>query len=115
MAGDSMPGPYVFIPNFADHARLPENGILSRTVQNDDRSKIIQFCFAPGQELSVRTAPFPATIYIVQGEAELQLGPDRMPVQAGAFAYMPAQLEHAIRAKTEVVMLLTLLKNPSPA
>ena len=108
-----MPDPYIFIPNFADHAALPENGILSRTVQNDDRSKVIQFCFAPGQELSAHTAPFPATIYIVQGEGELQLGADRMPVRAGAFAYMPAKLEHAIHAKTEVVMLLTLLKEPA--
>jgi quercetin dioxygenase-like cupin family protein len=110
MKNSSMTEPYIYIANFAGHAPLPENGILSRTVQNDGRSKVIQFCFAPGQELSAHTAPFPATIYIVQGEGELQLGADRMAVQTGSFAYMPARLEHALRAHTEVVMLLTLLK-----
>jgi quercetin dioxygenase-like cupin family protein len=53
---------YVFHPDLKDHAALPENGILSRTLQNDERTKVIQFCFAPGQELSAHTAPMPAML-----------------------------------------------------
>ena len=106
---------YIFVDDFAAHSPLPENGILSRTVQNDERTKIIQFCFAPGQELSAHTAPFPAVIQILQGEARLRLGDDWKDARPGAFAYMPPLLEHAIQAKTEVVMLLMLLKNPPSA
>ncbi|QOY91500.1 cupin domain-containing protein [Paludibaculum fermentans] len=103
---------YIFVNDLKDHSPLPENGILSRTLQNDTRTKVIQFTFAPGQELSAHTAPMPATIYIVSGEATLRLGEDTMEAAEGAFAYMTPLLEHGIQAKSEVVMLLTMIKNP---
>lgn len=103
---------YAFIEDLSEHSPLPENGILSRAIQNDDRSKVIQFCFAPGQELSAHTAPMPALLYFVKGEGTLRLGEDVKEVRAGSFAYMTPLLEHGIQARTEVVMLLVMLKNP---
>lgn len=107
-----MQEPYLFHANLAEHAPMPENGILSRTIQNDDRSKVIQFVFAPGQELSAHTAPMPAMLYFVSGEARLKLGPDTRDAAAGTFVYMTPKLEHGIQAVTETVMLLVMLKNP---
>jgi quercetin dioxygenase-like cupin family protein len=104
-----MSDTHIFIENFSEHATLPENGILSRTIQTDARSKTIQFCFAPGQELSSHTAACPAMLYFAQGEAELQLGAETVQARAGSFAYMPPRLEHSIKAQTEVVMLLILV------
>jgi quercetin dioxygenase-like cupin family protein len=104
---------YTFIQDLREHTPLPENGILSRTIQNDDRSKTIQFCFAPGQELSAHTAPMPALLYFVKGEGTVRLGEDVKEIQEGSFAYMTPLLEHGIQARTEVVMLLVMLKNPA--
>ncbi len=108
-----MNEPYFFHENVTEHAPLPPDGILSRTLHVGDRARIIQFCFAPGQELSAHTAPVPALLFFVQGEAELQLGHDVRNVREGALAWMPPRLEHAIRAKTEVVMLLVMFREPS--
>jgi quercetin dioxygenase-like cupin family protein len=102
---------YTFLEDLRAHAPLPENGILSRTIQSDERSKTIQFCFAPGQELSAHTAPYPTIIYIAQGEADLLLGGDAKEGREGTLVHMPAKLEHGIKAKTEVVMLLVMLKS----
>jgi quercetin dioxygenase-like cupin family protein len=101
---------YVFLPDFREHPPLPERGILSRTIHQDERTKVLQFCFAPGTELSAHTAPFPAMLTFLAGDADLRLGEDWMEVREGAFAFMPALLEHAIKAKTDVVMQLVLLK-----
>lgn len=101
---------YTFLPDVDPHATVPASGILSRTIHNDEQLKVIQFTFAPGAELSAHTAPFPATISIVRGECELRLGPDTQGAQAGAFAYMPPRLEHAIHARTELVLLLSMWK-----
>ncbi len=106
---------YVFVPNVAEQARVPENGILSQTLQNDDRTKVVLFGFAPGQELSAHTAPYPAILTFLKGEATLKLGTDEREAVAGSFAYMTPYLEHGIKAKTEVVMLLTMIKNPPAA
>jgi quercetin dioxygenase-like cupin family protein len=100
----------LFFDDFRDHAPLPENGILSRTLQSDEVSKTIQFCFAPGQELSAHTAPFPALLYFAKGEADLNLGGEFHEAHEGTLVHMPPKLEHGIKAKTEVVMLLVMIK-----
>ncbi|MCS7044060.1 MAG: cupin domain-containing protein [Bryobacteraceae bacterium] len=105
-----MSEPYLYLEDLRQHAPLPPNGILSRTLAIDERVKIIQFCFAPGQELSAHTAPVPALLYFAKGEADLQLGTDAKSASEGTLVYMPPRLEHAVRAKTEVVMLLVMFR-----
>ncbi len=77
---------YTFIANLASEVQVPANGILSRTLYNDERLKVVLFGFSEGQELSAHTAPMPAVIQILEGEAELTLGQDKMPAAAGAFS-----------------------------
>ncbi|MCU1238872.1 MAG: hypothetical protein JWP63_6839 [Candidatus Solibacter sp.] len=101
---------YTFVPDLVDKARVPENGILSQTLHSDEKSKVILFGFAPGQELSAHTAPFPATLTFLKGESTLKLGADEQEAIAGTFVFMPPNLQHGIKAKTGVVMLLTMIK-----
>jgi quercetin dioxygenase-like cupin family protein len=105
-----MSDPYTVFPSLEAEANIPENGILSRTLHNDDHVKIVIFGFAPGQELSAHTAPMAASLYFVKGDAQLTLGEDVLNVQAGAFVHMPPQLQHGILARTPVVMLLSMYK-----
>src|SRR4051794_20900198 len=86
------------------------DGILSRTVFQDDRLKAVVFGFGQGQELSEHTAAKPAMLFFVKGEASVGLGDDTQEAQAGTWVHMPAGMKHSIRAKTPVVMLLVLLK-----
>jgi quercetin dioxygenase-like cupin family protein len=68
------------------------------------------FAFAAGQELSEHTASQIATLYFVQGEADLTLGDDALAAQAGTWVHMPPYLPHSIVANTPVLMLLTMVK-----
>jgi quercetin dioxygenase-like cupin family protein len=96
--------------DLAAEAKVPENGILSRTLHNDDHVKVVLFGFAPGQELSAHTAPMAASLYFVSGEAKLTLGEEVTEAKAGAWVHMPPQLQHGILAHTPVVMLLSMYK-----
>jgi quercetin dioxygenase-like cupin family protein len=104
-----MNQPYIYLTDVRE-VQVQANSILSKTIQSDERSKVIQFCFAPGQELSAHTAPFPASLYFAKGEAALTLGTERQEAKEGTFVYMTPNLEHGIHARTEVVMLLTMFK-----
>ena len=106
-----MSDAFIHVRDVREQAKIPENGILSQTLQNDDRTKVILFGFAPGQELSAHTAPFPATLTFLKGEALLNLGGQEQQAGEGTFVYMQPKLEHGIKAHTEVVMLLTMIKN----
>jgi quercetin dioxygenase-like cupin family protein len=70
---------------------------------------VILFVFSAGHELSAHTAPMPASLYFLEGEADLTLGADTQAVRAGAFAHMPPHLNHAVVAKTPLVMLLIMM------
>jgi quercetin dioxygenase-like cupin family protein len=105
-----MTDAYQYFCDLAKEAEPPADGILSRTLFNDDRSKAVIFGFAEGEELSEHTASMSAMLFFVKGEATIGLGGDVHEAQAGAWAHMPAGLKHSIRAKTPLVMLLVLFK-----
>jgi quercetin dioxygenase-like cupin family protein len=101
---------YTHILDLAKEAEPPADGILSRTIYQDDQIKAVVFGFGQGQELSEHTASKPAMLFFVKGEATVGLGDDTKEAAAGTWVHMPSGLKHSIKAKTPVVMLLVLLK-----
>lgn len=91
-------------------SQVPENTIVSRTFLDGENTKGILFGFASGQELSEHTASRPAILHFLSGEAEVTLGDDRSVAGPGTWVYMPAHLPHSILARTQVVMLLLLVR-----
>lgn len=105
---------YTYIADLAQQVEIPANGILTRTLYADEWVKVIVFGFDAGQELSEHTASKPALLHFLRGEAQLTLGKDSREARAGTWVHMPANLKHSISAKTPLVLLLLLLKQPSP-
>jgi quercetin dioxygenase-like cupin family protein len=101
---------YTFLANLQQEFALPEKGILSQVLHKDDHVNVTLFGFSAGQELSAHSAPTPAILYFLEGEAEIQLGEDKVNVQAGSFVYMPPMLPHGISAKTPLRMMLVQMK-----
>lgn len=106
-----MNPPYAYIADLTQEAKPPADGILSRTLYEDEHLKAVIFGFGAGQELSEHTSTMPAVIQFLSGEAELTLGDDTLDAGPGAFVRMPAGLRHAVRAKTPTVLLLLLLRS----
>lgn len=100
---------YVVVENLLKEVEIPKDGTLSRTIHRDDRVKIVLFGFAGGQELSQHTAAVPAILEIVQGDARVTLDGEEKELSAGSWVFMEANLPHAVYARTDVVMLLTML------
>jgi len=101
---------YKFIQDLAATFDLPKDGILSRVLHKDEKLNITLFGFSPGQELSTHSAPTPALLYFLQGEADVRLGDETVRAKAGSFVYMPPMLLHGISAKAPVMMLLVQVK-----
>jgi quercetin dioxygenase-like cupin family protein len=102
----------VSVTRFADlaaEAPIPARGILSQTLSDEDGVTLVLFAFAPGEELSEHTSARPAIIHVLSGEADLSAGDERFEGGPGTWFRMPAGTAHAIRARTPMVMALTLL------
>jgi len=103
----------VKIVSLAEAVDPPDDGIISRTIYNDESLKAVAFGFGVGQELSEHTASTAAVMHFLSGEADVTLGDQTTPVRDGAWIHMPPSLPHSILAKTPLVMLLLLLKKPA--
>jgi quercetin dioxygenase-like cupin family protein len=74
---------YTHFGDLAKEVQAPDKGILSRTLFNDDRLKVVLFGFAQGEELSKHTASMPALLHFLQGEAKLTLADDTVEAKPG--------------------------------
>ena len=110
-----MTTPYTVVRDLVHQMESPVDGTLSRTIHQDERLKAVLFHFSAGQELSEHTASTPAIMHFLEGDADVTLGGDVVVASAGTWIHMQAHLAHSIRAKTHVVMLLLLMKQPQTA
>ena len=107
--------PYTIVQDLMEHQDIPDDGILTRTILDNDDVKVVLFTFSENQELSEHTASMPAVLHFIRGSATLSLGEDTFDARPGTWVHMPPKLKHSIRAETQVVMLLLLLKRPDAA
>lgn len=98
------------ILSLVEEVRFEKNGIVSRTLLRTPHSRAVLFGFAEGQELTEHTSTQHALVEILTGECEFSLAGKVHELKAGNFVYMPPNLPHAVRAKTQFSMLLTLTK-----
>jgi quercetin dioxygenase-like cupin family protein len=89
---------------------VADNGIVSKSIVENEHHKIIHFTLAPGQELSEHTASVPAVIQILGGAGTVVLDGVVHEAGTGKLFYMPADLKHAVRAQGELVFLLTMFR-----
>jgi quercetin dioxygenase-like cupin family protein len=103
------------IANLDAEVTVPEDGIVSRTIYQDDHLKVVLFGFAPGQELSEHTASMPAIMHFVRGSARVAVANEESDATAGTWVHMQANVSHSVLAQEDTVMLLLLLKCGKPA
>lgn len=105
---------YTFIADLAAETIIPEKGILSLVLQKDDSVNITLFGMAGGEEISSHSAPTPAVLYFLEGEATVGLGTDTVHAVPGSFIFMPPMLPHGIAARAPSKMLLIQIKTRQP-
>jgi quercetin dioxygenase-like cupin family protein len=98
------------IVNLAESVEPPDDGIISRTIYNDEAMKAVAFGFGAGQELSEHTASTSAVMHFLKGEADVTVGDKKTKATQETWIHMPPAMPHSIVANTPVVMLLLLLK-----
>lgn len=109
-AAEEMSQTYTHIVDLAKEVEPPDDGILTRSLFNDDHVKAVIFGFGAGEELSEHTAAMPAILHFLRGEAALTLGNNTIAAQAGTWVHLEPNLRHSVKTTTPVVMLLLLLK-----
>lgn len=86
------------------------NAVVSSTLINKAAGTITLFAFDAGQGLSEHTAPFDATVYLLDGEAEVTISGQKHNLKAGEMIIMPANEPHALYGVSKFKMMLIMIK-----
>ena len=96
--------------DLAELAEFAAEGIVSKSIVENEHHKIILFALAAGQELSEHTASVPASIHVLQGAGTVALAGTAYTAAPGRLFYMPADLRHAVVADQDLIFLLTMFR-----
>jgi mannose-6-phosphate isomerase-like protein (cupin superfamily) len=102
-----MKGALVVRP--ADH-----RGVFFRVLQETTRSQTAVMTVPPGQDAGPEeTHDADQIVYVIEGEAELRVGPERLTAGAGTLTTIPAGTLHHVRSVgTAPLFFLTVYAPP---
>ncbi|MBA7481633.1 hypothetical protein ES707_17107 [subsurface metagenome] len=88
-----------------------EGSVVSRTIIDKKTGTLTLFAFGEGQGLSEHTAPYDATVYLLNGEAEVSISGKNLRLKEGEMVIMPAGEPHALKALKRFKMMLVMIKS----
>ena len=90
--------------------QFADRGIVSKTLVDCPKVKIIVFGMKTGQTISGHSVGMPATIHVLNGRGNIQIGETEYEGKAGSIYYLPAGLYHALTSRDDLVFLLNLFR-----
>jgi quercetin dioxygenase-like cupin family protein len=87
-----------------------EGTVASRMIINRKAGSITLFSFDENEGLSEHTAPYDATVTILEGECEVWIAGQTLQMKAGDTIIFPANAPHALSAITRFKMTLTMIR-----
>lgn len=99
------------ILNLENLINYQDGSVVSREILKLPTGTLTVFAFSVGQGLSEHTAPFDATVYILDGEAEVKISSQNHIVKKGEMIIMPAGQPHSLKAEKPFKMLLIMIRS----
>lgn len=84
-------------------------------VAENERVKVIEACFEPGQFIPVHQPGVDLTLAVLEGTGSLVAGEIERPLAPGAIAFIPAGEARGIKAETRLVLLHVVTPPPTDA
>lgn len=84
--------------------------IVSKRIVENNAGGITIFAFDKDQRLSEHTAPFDATIQVLEGIGEIMINHKPHRLEKGQMIVMPANIPHAVNAIEQFKMMLIMVR-----
>ena len=97
--------------NLAGLVDYQAGAVVSRTLAKKETGTVTVFAFDKGEGLSEHTAPFDATVQVLDGSVDITISGARYRVSAGEIIIMPANEPHGLKAPERFKMLLTMIRS----
>ncbi len=97
------------ILKLAGEVSVAAGQVVSKTLAQNDAVSVTLFAFAKGEEISTHESSGDAMVLVLEGSAELTVDGVKYLCGPGESIVMPARKPHAVCAKEDFKMLLTVI------
>lgn len=101
--------------SLVDEVAYAADSVVSKTLLDHKAGTLTLFAFDAGQGLSEHTAPYDATVQVIDGQAAVTIAGQTQAVRAGELIIMPANVPHSLRAQERFKMLLIMIRERQAA
>ena len=91
------------------------HGQVSTSLIKTDRIQLLHMVLAPHQDQPQHHVDDECTIHCLEGDVEVVMGSGVRKLRAGSLVVLPAGQQHALRARMESAVLVTLLLDKGDA
>lgn len=102
--------PVAEIFNMTQKVQYADGSVVSKIIIRNQRGNVTLFAFDKNEFLSEHTAPFDAIVQVLDGVGDIIIDGKSYELSAGESIIMPANVRHAVIAKEQFKMLLTMIK-----
>jgi quercetin dioxygenase-like cupin family protein len=88
-----------------------KHSVVSKQILNKKAGTLTLFAFDKGEGLSEHTAPYDASVLILDGKAEIRIGEKLHRLKKGEMIIMPAGIPHSLKAALPFKMLLIMIRS----
>lgn len=93
----------------AEQVAVQEGQVVSKTLAQNEYVSITVFAFSKGEEIGTHDSSGDAMVTVLEGEGQFTIDGVNYFCKAGETIVMPAQKPHAVYAKENFKMLLTVV------
>lgn len=109
---NAKPGHFTGTPlAIADLVAYQEHSVVSKQILNKKAGTLTLFAFDKGEGLSEHTAPYDASVMILDGKATVIIGGTPHQLKQDEMIIMPAGIPHALKAFERFKMLLIMIRS----
>ena len=87
-----------------------DDSVVSKTILDKPAGTLTLFAFDHGQGLSEHSAPYDATVQVIDGTGAITIDGKETEVEAGHLIIMPANIPHSVKANQRFKMLLIMIR-----
>ena len=97
--------------DYKDLVAYQKHSVVSKQILNKKAGTLTLFAFDKGEGLSEHTAPYDATVMILDGKAAIRIGGKPHVLKKGEMIIMPAGIPHSLKATARFKMLLIMIRS----
>lgn len=105
----------IFIESYKQSAAFRSEKFNPIMLALNERAKVIEACFEPGQFIPVHQPGVDLTLVVMEGEGALVADGQEHRITPGAVAFIPAGESRGLKADTRLIVLHVVTPPPSDA